>query len=217
MIFANFIVQFPRYIKSSELTALQRNLLSTIHTMFPEPVPYVDKCSMVSSYPKVGLFMTVAGMRNYLQRGKPIMDDLLANKKPIFLLANYLFLDLSSNEPPRNIHGQALLEADWKALKSYFIHHWGPIWIAGKQFSLGPDIPMQNFDITVPGLYTVEADTDIIIDGTLLHHGNAVSLEEGVHAIEVQGIKASIKLRWGDHLYRPDNELNWTTLLGPYY
>lgn len=217
LVLANFIVHFPRYMRSAELTALQRNLLSTIHTMFPEPVPYVDKCSMVSSYPKVGIFMSVAGMRNYLQRGEPIMDGLLANKKPLFLLANHFFLDLNSKEPPRSTHGQALLEADWKALRSYFIHHWGPVWVVGKQFSLGPEIPLQHFEIRVPGLYTVETDADILIDGTLSRHGNVVSLEEGVHAIEVKGTKATIKLRWGDHLYRPDNELEWTTLLGPFY
>lgn len=217
LVLANFIVHFPRYMRSTELTALQRNLMSTIHTMFPEPVPYVDKCSMVSSYPKIGIFMSVAGMRHYLQCGEPIMDELLANKKPLFLLANHFFLDLNSKEPPRSTHGQVLLEADWKVLRSYFIHHWGPVWVVGKQFSLGPEIPLQHFEIIVPGLYTVETDTDTLIDGTLCRHGNVVSLGEGVHTIEVKGMKATIKLKWGDHLYRPDNELEWTTLLGPFY
>lgn len=217
MVLANFIAHFPRYIRTeAKLTSLQRDVLAAIHRMFPEPVPYVDKCSMVSSYPKVGLFMSVAGISNYLRRGEPIMDGLLTKEKPLFLLANSFLLDLNSTEAPRSVGGQVLLDADWTALKSYFIHHWGPVWVVGKQFSLGSAVEPRYFQIVAPGLYTVETETDILIDGTLYRQGDVVWLEEGAHTAGAGGVTATIRLRWGDHLYRPDSEPEQTNLLAPF-
>jgi len=216
MVLSNFIVHYPRYVWSGwELTRLQRDILGTIHTMFPEPVAYVDKCSMVSSYPKVGLFMSRAVIRNYQRRAEPIMEGLLSSEKPRFLLANSLVLDLNASEAPRSTAGQALLEADWAALKLYFIHHWGPVWVAGKQFTLGP-AELQHFEIIAPGPYTVEAETDVHIDGTLYHPGDVVRLEEGAHTVGAAGQNSTIRLRWGDHLFRPDSESAGTDFLGPF-
>ena len=39
-------------------TAAQKQLIYVIHKIFPNPVPYIDRCSMVSSFPKVGFFMS---------------------------------------------------------------------------------------------------------------------------------------------------------------
>jgi hypothetical protein len=217
LVCGNFIIHFPRYAWSGwELTKLQRDVLATIHTMFPEPVSYVDKCSMVASYPKVGPYMSVADMSNYLRRAEPVMDELLTRQKPRFLLANSILLDLRSSEPPRSAGGQALLDADWTALKSYFIHHWGPVWVAGKQFNLGPAADRRQFQIILPGPYTVESQTEVFIDGTSCRDGDVVQLEEGTHTIEAGGAAGMMRLRWGDHLYRPDSEPQETNLLGPF-
>lgn len=134
----------------------------------------------------------------------------------LFLLANFFMLDLHSNEAPRSAAGQALLEADWKALKSYFVHHWGQVWIAGKQFKLGPAAEPQHFEIIAPGPYTVESDTDIYIDGALYRNGDVVRLEEGPHTVGTGGVATTIRLRWGDHLYRPDSVPEEANLLGPF-
>jgi hypothetical protein len=215
LVLSNCVIRLPRDIRSdTELTTLQRDLLAAIHTMFPEPVPYVDTCSMVSSYPKVGLFMSMPVMRDYLRRGEPIMSRLLTEKKPLFLL-KALQLDLDSIEPPRP--GEGLLEADWIALRSYFIHHWGPIWVAGKQFNLGPGPDLVHFEIIAPGPYTVESDTDVLIDGTSYRNGDVVRLEEGAHTVGANGASATVRLRWGGHLYRPDNEPKGTYLAAPFY
>jgi hypothetical protein len=217
IVFAEVVPHLPRYLRSeAKLTLLQHDTLKTIHRMFPEPVPYVDKCSMVASYPKIGFFMSAAGMRNYLRRNKPIMGRLLAEKKPIFLLANFFMLDLHSDAAPRSAAGQALLATDWTVLKSYFIHHWGQVWVVGKQFNLSPAVQQQHFEIIAPGLYTVESQTDIIIDGTSYHNGDVVRLEEGHHTIEAGRATTTIRLRGGDHLYRPDSEPEETNLLGPF-
>jgi hypothetical protein len=217
IVFAEVAAHLPRYFGSeAKLTLLQRDVLKTIHRMFPEPAAYVDKCSMVSSYPKVGFFMSAAGMRNYLRRNEPIMERLLAEKKPIFLLANFFMLDLSSDEAPRSTGGEALLEADWTALKSYFIHHWGQVWVAGKQLDLGPAAEPQHFEIIAPGPYTVESPADISIDGTSYRNGEVVRLDEGSHTAGAGGATTTIRLRWGDHLYRPDSEPEKTNILGPF-
>ncbi len=219
MVFANFLVRFPSYVMvKSRVTTGQKSVLAAIHTMFYEPVAYIDKCSMVSSYPKVGLFMSVAGMRNYLNAGKPVMGELLATDRPRFLLANSFFLNLDCDDPPQSTEGQALLQADWAALKSYFIHHWGPVWVPGKQFSLAPDEGLQHFEIVAPGLYTVESEHDILIDGVLRHPGAAVRLEAGAHTVIGTGHReTAVKLRWGNYLYQPNDEPESSELLGPFY
>lgn len=208
IVLSNFLVRLPRYIRyDAELTTFQWDVLAAIHRMFPKPVPYVDTCSMVSSYPKVGLFMSPAGIRNYQRRALPIMGRVLSEKKPLFLLVNYDFLlDLNLSQPPQPFNGKGLFEADWATLRSYFIHHWGPIWVVGKQFNLGPATELRYFEIIAPGLYTVESKTDIIIDGILYNNGDVVRLEEGSHTIGAGGPITTIRLRWGDHLYRTDSE-----------
>jgi len=217
IVLSNFIVAFPRFIRYEEqITRIQRDILAAIHTMFPDPVPYVDRFSMVPSYPKVGFFMSEAGMRNYLQRAEPIMGRLLTEKKPLFLLENSTILDLNSSEPPRAFGSEGLLEADWTALRSYFIHHSGPVWIVGKQFDLGPAPDLRHFEIIAPGLYTVESQTDIFIDDTLYRNADVVRLKEGAHTVGAGGIITTIRLRWGDHLYRPDIEQEGGYLGAPF-
>lgn len=221
MLLVNYIAFFPRYIRTEvKLTRLQYDTLAAIHTIFPKPVPYVDRFSMVSSYPKVGFFITVAGMRNYMKRAEPVFPRLLPEKKPLFLLENCGsndILDLTSSKPPKSKFGHALLEEDWAALKSYFIHHWGPVWVVGKQFNLDPAPGECSFDIIVPGLYTVESQTGIIIDGTSYHNGDVVRLEVGHHTVGSGGPATTMNLRWGDHLYRPDIERKGIFLVAPFF
>ena len=53
----------------------QKETLDLVHRLFPEAVPYIDRCSMVSTFPKVGFFMSSLGMRFYHERGEPIMEE----------------------------------------------------------------------------------------------------------------------------------------------
>ena len=160
--------------------------------------------------------MSEAGWHNYHRRAESIMGPLLNEKKPLFFLANFFMLDLHSDKAPRSADGQALLEADWTTLKLYFIHHWGQVWIAGKQFNLSPPLQSQHFEIITPGPYTVESQIDISIDGISYHNGDVARLKEGTHTIRADGATTTIRLRWGDHLYRPDSEPEETNLLGPF-
>jgi len=218
IVLSNFIIHFPRFIRYEvQLTRVQRHILDAIHTIFPESVPYVDRFSMVSSYPKVGFFMTAAGMRNYRLRAEPIIRKLLIQKKPLFLLENCTLLDLNSSNSLQSVSNEGLLESDWAALSSYFIHHTGPIWVVGKQFDPVQGNGLVYFKITAPGLYTVESQTDIFIDSKLYRNEDVVQLEEGTHTMGVNESSATVRLRWGDHLYRPDIKQKGTYLGAPFY
>lgn len=41
----------------------QSKFIETVHEIFPYPVPYIDRCSMISSFSKKGFFMSSWGVR----------------------------------------------------------------------------------------------------------------------------------------------------------
>ena len=91
-------------------------------------------------------------------------------------------------------------------MKSYFIHHWGPIWVVGKQFEFDRENEEQQFKIEVPGLYTLEGNQNVSIDGLLVRAGDVIKLETGQHSIDNRGCIGKIILRWGDYLYKPSKD-----------
>jgi hypothetical protein len=205
-VFINFMVYYSK-VKPEQLTA-QKELIDRVHEMFPTPVPYVDGCSVVSSFPKVGFFMSTWGMENYLHSGKPIMRYLVSTRQPLFLLANLPSLDFSlPRENPFTEVNYALLEEDWQVLNSNFIPHWGLIYVAGKQFELTEKIWFHDFEILIPGFYTIETKTSVKIDNTLHEPGSAIFLDQGHHTASLlKPGNLSVTLRWGENLYRPKND-----------
>jgi hypothetical protein len=198
-----FVQGYARLPQARLTTAVQRSVVAEIHKMFPEPVPYLDCPHMVASFPGVAFFMGSAGIEHYLQAGRPVLKGVLAEKRPVFLLVNKPYLDLRPARRPVGPGRLTLLDEDWEALKSYFIPHWGPIWVAGRQFDLAADRGPQVFDTPVPGAYTLEADGDVQIDGAVYHNGDTVELAREGHVIEPGGPVRRATLRWGHHLYRP--------------
>jgi len=204
-------------IYGPQLAAAQKDLLTVIHRIFPQPVTYFDGCRMVSSFPNAGFFMSSAGMRSYYRYGEKALKDRIIARKPLFLLANVPNLDVRSMEPPPSATGFALRQDDWDALRSCFIHHWGPVWVLGKHFSLTGENPKEQFDIVAEGSYSVETEGEVILDDMPYRSGMVVSLREGAHTIEAKSGSVKAILRWGNHLYRPDNEPTWPDLfLGPF-
>lgn len=186
-------------------SSAQRQTLEAVHRMFPEPVPYIDRCSMVSAYPKKGFFMSLWGMSNYYRAGRPIMRDILTEEQPRFLLANRRMLELDDLGPeehgPRHL---GLFAEDLAVLKANFVPHWGAIYVAGKRLSL-PDAESElNFEILIEGTYTLESPMAVTIDGVRLEPGATIALEQDRHTLGAAGEGGEAILRWGDHLYRPD-------------
>jgi Dolichyl-phosphate-mannose-protein mannosyltransferase len=184
----------------------QSEIVELVHRMFPEPVPYIDRNSMISSYPKVGFFMSTWGMENYLTWNVPIMDDLIRREQPRFLIANTCSLDIS--RPMADEHAQCqyrLLNEDFDTLRANFVHHWGPVYVAGKAFDLRVPREPQEFEILISGLYTVEAETAVIIDGVTLQPREQVRLDQAVHKIAAADTPERVVLRFGKNLFKPDH------------
>ena len=51
-VFINFIIHYNK-VSSVQITA-QKNIIKNIHKIFPEPVPYIDRCSAIASFKKCG-------------------------------------------------------------------------------------------------------------------------------------------------------------------
>ena len=178
----------------------QREIIATIHTIFPEPTPYIDRNSMISSYPKCGFFMSKWGIENYRRKGKPIFAQVLEECEPKFLIINSRQLvSVMIRRPPKDPL-LSLFDQDAKVLRANFIHHWGYIWVAGKSF--GPGISAIKFNIAIEGTYTVESPQPVTINGQQYKGGDYIFLSRGSHTIN--SASHWTNLRFGRRLPRPD-------------
>jgi hypothetical protein len=185
-------------------TAAQRQTLAVIHTAFPEPTPYIDRTSMVSAYPKRGLFMSVWGMTNYYRAGVAVMPTIIEQDQPRFLIANRRMLELDDLGPDE--HGPkhfGLFKEDVAALKANYIRHWGAIYVAGKRFNRSTGGPSRTFRILIEGPYTVESIGPVILDGNRMLPGDVVALDQGRHHLRLPDGVDEVTLRWGADLFRP--------------
>jgi hypothetical protein len=177
----------------------QRSIIAAVSEIFPNPVPYIDRCGMIAAYPMVGFFMSGWGMENYRQSGQSMFARSIYEKRPLFVIANHLgllqALQMGASAPQGDI---ALTPDDAAALHDNFIPHWGPIWVAGKR--LDPTTgATSSFAVAIPGEYTLEAGTQMLIDGQTVFPGSVLTLTEGAHSY--RGPFAL--LRYGKHLPRP--------------
>ncbi len=183
----------------------QKKLLAEIHKIFPEPVTYIDRCSMLSTHSKVGFFMSTWGESNYNDRGLPIFDDIIESEQPKFLLANKISLDIDSfeNLEYKNNTFQ-WLDADKAALAQNFVHHWGPLYVAGKAIVTKPGQTEHNFLVKIPGTYTLEINrpVKITINGEAYKAGDVLELNIGEHVLKSPE-SLQVVLRWGEHLPVP--------------
>jgi hypothetical protein len=172
----------------------QRQLLDVVHRVFPEPVPYIDRCSMVSSYPKKGIFMSSWGMENYLTLGEPIFKQIIEEQEPVFLLIN------SSHFKS---HDSALLIEDVLALENNYIPHWNELYVAGKTWNFTLDNHVIEFDLMVSGDYTLEGGSHVFINDMRVSPNETITMSKGKHVIRTNGTFGQFTLRWGKGLYRP--------------
>jgi hypothetical protein len=182
----------------------QREILAVVHRVFPTPVRYLDAVSMVASFPQVGFFMSSWGMEAYVDRGAPVFKDAIEHRQPPLLLANHPLLDLEHVMYPALQYRQRLLVADLEALGQAYIHHWGPIYVAGKRIGMGEGEGPDAFDLPIAGRYTLEGVRPIRIDSRLTRPGQTVDLARGAHIADGLGKADTVTLRWADALFRPD-------------
>lgn len=204
-----FVVMFGKLVghylqNADDGTVAQRQVVEAVHRAFPRPVPYIDRSSMISSFPKVGIFMSTGVMERYLSSGRPVFGELLARRQPLFLLANISSLDLARPlELASGAMGYRLMAEDFSVLRDNFVPHWGLLWVAGKQLTFTDSAVALDFGIIVPGIYTVEAGAAVTVDGVRHAPGETVWLGPGRHRMAIAAAPSTVVLRWGDHLYRP--------------
>lgn len=179
----------------------QRQLLAVVHRMFPEPVPYIDRCSMVPSFPKVGFFMSSWGMDHYLRAGEPLLSRIVRRRQPVFVLANSDNLNLLLPEEAAARLRFPLLAADRRTLRQSYVHHWGALFVAGRRLELDGGEPVE-VELAVAGPYTLEAAAPVRLDGRRLAPGETVTLAAGRHTVTAEQ-DGPVVLRWGERLYRP--------------
>jgi hypothetical protein len=189
-------------IHARDATQGQRQLINVVHRMFPKAVPYIDRCSMIASFPQAGFFMSTWGMETYHARGEPVMAKILKRRAPVFLIANHPALDLDAAAAGDTGRRRPLLATDLEVLRQNYLEHWGPVYVAGKVVSVDRGSPTE-FPIMVPGHYTVEGQTEVLLDGQHLAPGEDIELERGNHTLQVLDRPARVTLRWGQRLYRP--------------
>ncbi len=179
------ILQIVPYWQSDQVA--QRAYTAEIERMFPEPVAYISRSTMLPGYPKAGFFMSTLELENVRRSGRPILAEAIKREAPPLLLVNSpAIADALAAREPGEI---ALLPADRAALRENYIAHWGDIWVAGKRLEGGSG----SFAVVIAGQYTLECGGSRIIDGLPAECGSAVSIDRGLH----RWSGGAAVLRWG--------------------
>jgi hypothetical protein len=174
--------------------AAQRAVARAAHELFPSPVRYIDRSSMLPSFPKTGFFMSTWGVEGYLDGDQPDLARAIAREQPPLLLLNSPLLE-EAVAPTGLALSSHLLPRDAKALRSNYIEQWGPLWVAGKKLP----VETGQFDIEIVGRYTLECQGARQIDRADTPCGGTINLAPGAHG----WAGGAATLRWGDHLPTP--------------
>jgi hypothetical protein len=161
---------------------IQRRLIAGVHEVFPQPVNYVDRCGMISSFRKVNFFMSTWGMETYRARNMPFMRDAIRNHQPAFVLVNSSFLD-----PNQRFEG-GLLPDDYELIARYYPKYWGPLRVAGASARF-KSTEERLLTVPFPAEYRIRTDSPIRVDGVLRSDGEVVFVSEA--GIRVSALEAA--------------------------
>lgn len=176
----------------------QRQLIEAAEAMFPEPVAYFDFSGMLGRFPKANIFMTPWGGEQYRMGMSPSMEAIMARETVPLVMANDPMFDaVFEGQGP----APEFLPQDVAAMRSTYIHLWGPYWVAGRQ--VPGDSAVQPVEILVPGPYTVR-DGAVRLDGVTYQPGAIINLARGRHEIGAGGARDA-SLVWGRDLRVPDS------------
>jgi hypothetical protein len=181
----------------------QKILIENVHRIYPEPVNYIDSCSMISSFNKVGFFASSLGIENYLSKNKPVFRDILLSYEVKLLVANSEIFDLSKDwKDAVSLKGYRLLEDDWNLLKNNFLQHWGLLYLPGKKLFFSKNSLDLLFEILIPGTYTLECDHPVTINEIVIYPGQTIDLTRGQHKLFAQ-TSTELFLKFGANLFKP--------------
>jgi hypothetical protein len=184
----------------------QREVVSTVHALFPQPVPYIDYTGMISSFPRRVFLMTRLGRKGYLERGNPLVTNYIAEFHPPLLIVNLPSLDVWEGGLAERVAPELrLLSADEEALRETYAPYWGPIYLAGKDWRDLEGAETLSFEMAIPGDYTLISDRPVRVDGETLQSGETIALVQGRHILETMGRSERIRLLWGKGVKVPSS------------
>lgn len=151
--------------------ANQKFLIAAVHQVFEEPVNYVDRCGMVSSFRKANFFMSTWGMETYRERSEPFMPTAIRDHRPAFVLVNSAVLD------PNQRLETGLLAEDYDLIARYFPKYWGPLRVAGASAEVANGASVR-VRVPYPASYRVWTSTPVLVDGVERVSGDVVEVTE---------------------------------------
>lgn len=161
----------------------QRALVETVHALFPSPVPYLGRTDTIASFPRQGFFMSTLGMIKYHQGGYEDLRAVLERTPASFVVADHPGLLRALTGHPAELHPLFQLKpGDARYLQQNYVHRWGLLFVPGKRLSLTPGEPIE-FEILVPGTYSVEAEHPVTLDGAQRHPRDTAHLDAGTHRV----------------------------------
>ena len=173
----------------------QRELVAAVHTIFREPVAYIDHSGMIAAFTKANFFMSSWGVEHYLALGQPFMPAALERYRPPLLIRNRQEL------MPGSAAFARLLAADQRMLLSFYQPYWGPIFIAGAAAtfeSAGRSILQLPFG----GNYRIESPYPVRIDGNLLEPGSIIAVPDSQLLLDIAVLAhespQTVRLLWAD-------------------
>jgi hypothetical protein len=172
----------------------QRALLQAVETIFPHPVNYFDFCGFIGMFPKANDFLTPVGVDLYRERGDaPMRATMERRVVPLLMNDSDMFEILLGG-----FGNPGFAPADAQALRSNYVHFWGPYWLAGKVVRPGAAAAEE---FLVPGPYTVHGAA-VSVDGTRYAPGDIVPIDRGVHQVGSDS-HSGARLVWGERLRAP--------------
>jgi hypothetical protein len=182
----------------------QRTLISAVHQIFPNPVPYIDHSGMVSSFPKANFFMSSWGLENYRKNGVGFMRDAISHERPPALITNTSVLD------PTSAASSVLTEEDRSLIEQFYIEYWGPIRVAGARIDLD-SFQVAEVALPFPGRYRLEASQPVDGNGQRLFNGAVIEVRDeepfSVRLVSSGSGVTTVRMLWAEA--RPPPEWTW--------
>jgi hypothetical protein len=188
-------------------TKHQRRVLSAVHQLFDEPVPYFDLGGMLASFPRPRIAITRAVLSGYRRAGVPVVANYIRDSAPPLLIVNSPSLDMWTDGKLDEVDPDVrLLPQDEEALRATYAHYWSQIYLAGRQWSdLGAG-ERRAFEIVVPGDHTLLAENAVTVDGRTYAPGATIALEAGPHELRTTAAEPDLRILWGKDLKLPSED-----------
>ncbi|HUE46837.1 MAG TPA: glycosyltransferase family 39 protein [Aestuariivirgaceae bacterium] len=177
----------------------QKRIVTEVHRLFPEPVPYIDISGMVASFPRPALNITWYGLDLYRRAGVPALANYIHNDKPPLLIVNTKVLKVWDEAMLEGLDSR-LLPQDEETIRATYAHYWDQIWLAGRQWRDLAANESRAFEIIVPGDHTVMASGPVIVDGQTYQPWTTIRLDEGPHELRTTSAEPDLRILWGTRL-----------------